>query len=952
MIQNFPDLPKSSADEISALLEFCRSLVFKDSAKAETAETLLSSKAAYNLISAELGFTPFDESSDPTGEMAQNEIDDYVETNEYYVTYLENLGLRESGTLETSDQYKMVVAVVKARTADDHEIIFYPESFDRKLRGLFLDFFNTSLHYYNSVLHNEGLGKYERYWNYVNFVVSIMTLERMITARMDLAFDIDAFDERSIRNMFASYGLDFFEIVPDKYRRRILKNINYLLEHKGTTQALVNVMQIFGFDDIKLFKYYLVKDFAREGDGSISMPPNSYLQFAQVEHDEENLEAAFLSSTTKWETFDSVTGSDPYWHATEEEIAVHDFTYLNTKYLGIDVSIDMLKSTLNHSYFYNYLYQFKKAGDLAIPGNYKMTVQSSKISGEPIHILDMMIALHALTMEIMGWEDVIVKDYYQVAYTFANAHRNKPTFQEDDQAAWDVDLPASSEGEKAAAFMGNIENLLGVDWDDVDIATLRDDVRTYLESLPDRGDLTPGENSNYDSADLDGKETTPYDFVRTYQDNLKYAAKLRQLMIDETNKSRYEVLKDIYNYKFIAQFNTELFSGYDTYAEYLAAESPGLYAFISGKDSNDALYDIITLIDNFIDDADVIVETFAGDTGLIDGEMSVTNNMELFNLTRTFIKMMVDTFKAYTTQLREFSVYYVHRDPFDDRIHLFDELTLGLHGGFYGTDTARISDDGIGTAGGQVHPRFLVSVEYSDEIGMYDNYLVEQGISEPPIDYMILDDNDDDLEVSVRTSYALPLDMSDESDFVIQLGDLRLDPSTGQPVIGSTWYGSIRALDSMALISILKVKDYTIRDELLDWAEFGNMPGEGDAVGLGDSLYPSIRLVVAPGNHIDEQPISVVDDEPGFEPFLLSRLSPGDGFKWMDGDPQTDTLDLTFWDSVLTMIEQTPGHAWSGDPNDYLTNLSFHEASDFHSRLVRTTEVARTRDAIEMTVVS
>jgi len=756
MIQNFPDLPKSSADEVSSLLSFCRSLVFKNSAEAEAAETLRSSKSAYDLVSAVLGLAPFDSSGDPDGSRAGSVVGSYVEMNEYYVEYLTRLGLREEGTLETTSQERMVTAVVKARTAEDHEIIHYPESFNKTIRNLFLEHFGKSLHYYNAVLHNEGLARYQRYWNYVNFVVTLMTLERMITARMDLAFDIDTFDERSMRNMFASYGLDFFESVPDKYRKRILKNINYLLANKGTTRALVSIMQIFGFEDITLFKYYLVKDLAREPGGSVSFPPSPELRFAQVEHDEENLEAAFLDPATKWESFESVTGSDPYWHAVEEEVAAQDFTYVNTKYLGIDVSIDMLKSTLNHAYFYSYLYEFKKAGDVSLPGIPRMVVESSAISSEPVHILDLMVALHSLTMQIAGWEDVVVKDYYQVAYAFATASANRHCYQEDDQAPWDVTLDASTDEERAAAFVANVENLLGVDWDDVDVETLQDDVRAYLEASHGRSDLTPGTDVLYDASDLDGKETTPYDLVRTYQENLSYASKLRQLMIDETDRRRYAVLRDIYGYKFIANFYTELFNGYDTYSEWLRAESPGLYDFVSGQDQTDALYDIITLVENFIEECDVAVEEFGGDTGLTDGEMSVTNAIELFSLTRTFIKMMIDTFKAYTTQLREFSVYYVYRDPFDEAVKLFEELTLAVTGGMFGTDLARVTDLAHATEGGLPTPAWDVRFDLSEEYDVLDAFSIDKE-GNPEDDLYSLTDEEEEPLFSVRMAFTAPL---------------------------------------------------------------------------------------------------------------------------------------------------------------------------------------------------
>ena len=40
----------------------------------------------------------------------------------------------------------------------------------------------------------------------------------------------------------------------------MIKNIHTLLKYKSSAQCMVDICSLFGFDNIKVFKYYLLKD--------------------------------------------------------------------------------------------------------------------------------------------------------------------------------------------------------------------------------------------------------------------------------------------------------------------------------------------------------------------------------------------------------------------------------------------------------------------------------------------------------------------------------------------------------------------------------------------------------------------------------------------------------------------------------------------------------------------
>ena len=44
-----------------------------------------------------------------------------------------------------------------------------------------------------------------------------------------------------------------------KYQKRLIRNLNKLIKYKGTSKNIINITQIFGFDNIDIYKYYINK---------------------------------------------------------------------------------------------------------------------------------------------------------------------------------------------------------------------------------------------------------------------------------------------------------------------------------------------------------------------------------------------------------------------------------------------------------------------------------------------------------------------------------------------------------------------------------------------------------------------------------------------------------------------------------------------------------------------
>ena len=148
----------------------------------------------------------------------------FTKTEDTY--FLRNVVYYEAHSYNTIENECKIAAVLfdlKCRLADDNKILSYPPNLDTRIRNVFIEKYNESLYYFNKVLYSEGFAMHEKYWNLKNFICTLMTIEKMVTNRLINVYDIDVFSERDISNMFASYGLSLFEVLPIKFRRRLLK---------------------------------------------------------------------------------------------------------------------------------------------------------------------------------------------------------------------------------------------------------------------------------------------------------------------------------------------------------------------------------------------------------------------------------------------------------------------------------------------------------------------------------------------------------------------------------------------------------------------------------------------------------------------------------------------------------------------------------------------------------
>jgi hypothetical protein len=586
--------------ELDALFNFCMGLVIKDEREAEESESLDSSRNAYEYMAAYSG------TDDKTELERQVIIQGYTELNSYY------------DRLWGPD--KEGVSPYLARSSEDMEILGYPQTVITKERySYFLQEYAKCRRMFRSTVQTQAFEHHKHYQAFCRLCVILMAMQRYLAGSIDNANNVDFFEEHQLRNMFASMGLGIYGSMPLKYQRVILKNINTLMRLKGTTQVIVNIVRLFGFDSIEVYKHFLVKDLVRGSDGEVIFPspdnptvPES-LRFIKVRHDADDLEEEFRLAQGATEDYDKFIAEDPYWQSNKDEILAHEFNRIATKYVSIDSTMNLLRKTYELVYFRSMLSRAHLDG----PVGTKLEFSNLRASSQMISLYDGLLACQILVTKSLGYEDDVVRDPSSIAYIYGYSFDNLGP------------MPMSTQ--------------MGI-----------------LNNVKDPASETVGINIDK--------------FVELYRKNDSYREAFKTAIKSTQDYEEYKTLRQVFDVRFFTEAQIDHFDGYVTYSDYLRDVNPTLVEFIDqavadttpnsdGETANpsaivDALLELTVAIENYV--------------GNGDGDISplVALDSYLVDYVKNYIKQLVDIFKSYTTEIRQFTIKYIlGDDPFTNSIH-------------------------------------------------------------------------------------------------------------------------------------------------------------------------------------------------------------------------------------------------------------------------------------------
>lgn len=253
------------------------------------------------------------------------------------------------------------VDIVSLRDANEFEIIWFDKN-DGKIR----DF----VEHYRAVRNQFMRSHYReldaiQYPYYEGFICAYLLMAAMADYNANIPIQRlknNEIDESEIYLLFESYGLPKFDF-SQKYLLEIANRINTLTYKKGTKDGLQLISKMF--EEISIYKYYIIKRLKNQGvlnyDG-MSNKDKYELFFVKAPLSADD-PYEYMQKEENVTPYMYVVSKDPRWGVEndklEDTLKDWEFSYSESKYLGLNNKIEISTFSLEMAYFYRYIIEHK-----------------------------------------------------------------------------------------------------------------------------------------------------------------------------------------------------------------------------------------------------------------------------------------------------------------------------------------------------------------------------------------------------------------------------------------------------------------------------------------------------------------------------------------------------------------------------------------------------------------
>lgn len=525
-----------------------------------------------------------------------------------------------------------------ARMANGMSILYTPNDANDVILVKFKTFFQNNVAYSKRVLSHQALTRYEHYEAIMIIMAILFAVRETIVGYLQLILNRDFFDDDIIRNVFLSFGVDTFDDLPKYIRIQLAKNINNLLQNKGTDDVIIDICKIFGFNSQDVFKFYLFKEHRVDSNGNFlyqekEIPdPDSPGNTKKVPDLDAMYDLYFVKTpitasdpipyaadSLNVYQYHLITNSDKYWGTGEDKselrrkIMEKEFNYIETKYISINNIYSIVDLLFEINYFFRAVRDNK---DLLN----SIKLSFNQVNSGKISLFQGVTALFALTSARLG---------------FAGNIFQKPT--------------------TALYYLGfNYE---------ADIDALKELLKDtpYYNLLDDFQKMTP----DMSSAQL----------LNNFFTNKKVYTKLRLLIRDVRNWEHFKILKKVEKAILFVRDITESYDNKPTFLDYLKDTDLELYKILKDVIDKDATlpYDSEDKpIENMIREILTSLEETLHDDRFSFLFMGIPNITSEF--LKAYLYKVIDFFKSYTIELDKMSLYYVIVGEEKPEIRVLDDL--------------------------------------------------------------------------------------------------------------------------------------------------------------------------------------------------------------------------------------------------------------------------------------
>ena len=559
-----------------------------------------------------------------------------------------------------------------ARRASAFAPLYVPTIDSTEISDEYKERLEVNRRYAISALYSQAY-KYESdyYDNFIAIFIILNTMIDLISRIQEFIARKEVFDLRTCRYIFESYGVEFFPRIPLRYQIRMVKNLHQLLKYKSTAHCMVDICSLFGFDNIQIFKYYLLRNRKSNKDGTYSFTgvdeDDFDLKFVKIPIDEPMDD--YIRDPAYYVDYDEITTGDATWDGGLDHDYVKrqhqslSFNYTRTKYLSVDAMYDLAQIATQQAYFFNMLYDNVELEE-------DLTVTVPMIAeATPIQVADLFTFLTVLTYRYYGIKDTMMDTASKVLTVNGfNFHADLSALS----ALFDK-FDAHTKFPHITRQRASARNARSIDPDtgetllaDKAITTAKEALDTFI--LPT--DQIPSFNQ----------------LMNIFRTNLDVRDILIQGMKDADNKRIYETYKTLYDSLMTMQLTMDHFAdpetgelyrdaeGDATYEAYLMNQAPVLYYKLVEIDMMDDEDSKIQYIANIIDNAVFVLEQWIDR----DEFPGIFHNLPAVSVDaiKEYIQMVVDFYKSYKVHFLGVNTIYTFDDNYEGWIKIIDDALL------------------------------------------------------------------------------------------------------------------------------------------------------------------------------------------------------------------------------------------------------------------------------------
>lgn len=568
------------------------------------------------------------------------------EMNNNEIAILETYGIIDELIQEYPDKKylhhlgKKRINPYTARKAIPFSLLYMPEAESSEVRDKFIDLINKNRQYLLSTVYSEAFKYQSDYYDkFISCMIIVQAFVDMIALSPEYIIRRDLFDLRTIQYVFESQGVEFFPDIPMKYQKRLVKNLNRLIKFKSSDKNLVDIASLFGFEDVGLFKYWLLKDPIMLEDGTYkddtTIDPNTG---DEVEDLEANYELKFIKvpfdgsadeairDPFNLQDYDSFVEEDTYWNGlydaefVKQTILEHQFNMVISKYIGMEIVYSMTEMMFQVVYFMNMLMYSVDTSALVID----IPEFSSTIK---FPLIDCFICLFSLGYLYKGIEDNIMYNPIQAM----------------DILGFNFEVDMNRLGEYVAEKGFTLEELGVSDF-----------------QIPSNGIFTYNQ------------------LIEIYTKNKNIYKHIVHEMVNANDKDIYDIYRTLFQSLYVTKLNFDYFTkeGFQpkTYSEFLAACNGTLYDVILNckmiKDSEERKNEISKKINIIVENIYVFLDedTFPH---IFHGIPTASADY-----LRQYLLQVLNFFKSYKVDFTHVNIVYKLDDRRENWINVIDRVYL------------------------------------------------------------------------------------------------------------------------------------------------------------------------------------------------------------------------------------------------------------------------------------